>query len=325
MSHSVMNLSRAAATGAVAVGVVIALSSLGIVRADLASPDKSKHKTFKCADGTACLTAESTGTQTWGVYGESQYADGVHGVTSTIQGDSGVAGISLSKTGKGHGLYGDSTNGPGVVGISNCASSASCGKGNPYAGVYGTTNTSGAYGVYGYSTKGTGILAESNSPAYIALDALADASTTYIFDGVNAATSNECSIDYDANLSCTGTVSGSVLKREHRNSEGGRVVSYASESASQTIEDVGTGRLIDGVANVQIDPAFASVTDHKWYYVFLTPLGDTRGLYVSIKTPHAFQVRENERGRSSVEFDYRIVAHPIDGDGKRLPLVGRAR
>jgi hypothetical protein len=68
--------------------------------------------------------------------------------------------------------------------------------------------------------------------------------------------------------------------------------------------------MVGGVANVAIDPAFAAVMDHKWYYVFLTPLGDTRGLYVSAKAPSAFQVRESEGGRSRLEFDYRIVAGP---------------
>jgi hypothetical protein len=81
------------------------------------------------------------------------------------------------------------------------------------------------------------------------------------------------------------------------------------------------GEVSGSVANVQIDPDFASVMDHKWYYVFLTPMGDTRGLYVSVKTPTAFQVRENERGRSNVEFDYRIVAHPLDSNGERLPAA----
>ena len=77
----------------------------------------------------------------------------------------------------------------------------------------------------------------------------------------------------------------------------------------------------DGVANVQINPDFASVMDHSWYYVFLTPLGDTRGLYVSMKTASAFQVRENEHGRHSLEFDYRIVAHPLGAATDRLPAA----
>jgi hypothetical protein len=83
--------------------------------------------------------------------------------------------------------------------------------------------------------------------------------------------------------------------------------------------------MVAGVANVQIDPAFASVMDRKWYYVFLTPLGDTRGLYVSMKTASGFQVRENEGGRSRVEFDYRIVGHPLDAKNDRLPLAPAMR
>lgn len=109
------------------------------------------------------------------------------------------------------------------------------------------------------------------------------------------------------------------LRTRHLNAGGQRVLAYASESASATIEDVGTGRMAGEVANVTIDPAFASVTDRKWYYVFVTPLGDTRGLYVSMKTPTEFQVREDGGGRSRVQFDYRIVAHPLDAKNDRLP------
>jgi hypothetical protein len=103
------------------------------------------------------------------------------------------------------------------------------------------------------------------------------------------------------------------------------VLAYATESATATIEDVGTGRMVGGVANVSIDPAFASVMDGKWYYVFLTPLGDTRGLYVSEKAAASFQVRESEGGRSRLAFDYRIVAHPLDAKNDRLPLAPRVR
>ena len=61
------------------------------------------------------------------------------------------------------------------------------------------------------------------------------------------------------------------------------------------------------------------MTDHRWYYVFLTPLGDTRVLYVSRKAALGFQVREVERGRGNLDFDYRIVAHPSDAPNDRLP------
>jgi hypothetical protein len=128
-------------------------------------------------------------------------------------------------------------------------------------------------------------------------------------------------MDARADLSCTGSIEGSAaLRVTDRNSNGQRVVSYGSESATATIEDVGTARLVRGVANVQIDPSFAAVMDRKWYYVFLTPLGDTRGLYVSVKTATGFQVREAEGGRSNLSLDYRIVAHPLDAPNDRLPI-----
>jgi hypothetical protein len=116
---------------------------------------------------------------------------------------------------------------------------------------------------------------------------------------------------------------GAAIGAVHRNRDGQRVVAYASESATATIEDAGTARMTDGIANVHIDPAFSPVMAHRWYYVFLTPLGDTRGLYVSIKTASAFQVRETERGRDSLAFDYHIVANPLDGKNARL-LLARA-
>ena len=50
-------------------------------------------------------------------------------------------------------------------------------------------------------------------------------------------------------------------------------------------------------------------------------MADTRGLYVSLKTPSGFEVREAQGGRSSLPFDYRIVARPLDAANDRLPLA----
>jgi hypothetical protein len=128
-------------------------------------------------------------------------------------------------------------------------------------------------------------------------------------------------IDPKTNLDCTGTITGGpAIESKHRNAFGQRVLAYAPESATETIEDVGTAQMV-GTANVRLDPAFAAITDRRWYYVFLTPLGDTRGLYVSLKAASAFQVREVECGRSTLNFDYRIVAHPIDATNDRLPAA----
>jgi hypothetical protein len=184
------------------------------------------------------------------------------------------------------------------------------------SGVVGITSNSGSNGVYGAATGGIGVLAVAKG---VALGATAEEKNSTIFEGLDVATKKDCSINAVADLKCSGSIQGGALLVRHGNSNGQHVLAYAAESATATIEDVGTARTSGGVATVQIDPAFASVVDHKWYYVFLTPLGDTRGLYVSIKTASAFQVRENERGRSNVAFDYRIIAHPVDERSDRLP------
>ena len=92
------------------------------------------------------------------------------------------------------------------------------------------------------------------------------------------------------------------------------------------MEDTGTARLLNGEGAVRFDPAFAStINASRGYQVFLTPNGDTRGLYVSAKYEGGFIVRENEHGRSSVYFDYRVVAHPYGASDARLPRLNSKR
>jgi hypothetical protein len=286
-----------------AVGAALGISTLGVVQAAHMNPDNLIER---CNAGLACIEGISSGPRVTAVLGNASTADGVRGVShaETTNG-AGVAGINNMVTGHSRGVFGFAGNGPGVVGVS---------ARNGEAGVV-AANFKGL--------KGMGVLAEASGPGGgVAIEARADAADTDIFIGSNAVNRAICIMDARADLSCSGSIQGSSAMRvAHRNANGQRVVSYGSESATATIEDVGTGRLIHGIANVQIDPSFASMTDRKWYYVFLTPLGDTRGLYVSTKTATGFQVREAEAGRSNLSFDYRIVAHPLDAPNDRLPFA----
>jgi hypothetical protein len=311
---------RTAAVGMIAVGVALAVSSFSIVRAEHAIPDNTK--TYLCVMGTACVEGDSTGASTWGVYGLSATADGVHGVTNATNGNSGTSGISNGTTGSAHGVYGRSSNGQGVYGISS--------KNN---GVEGHSTASGGSGVAGINQgtstgSGDGVYSESADTTnfYEALEAKADSSNTYIFEGFNSSTNGLCTIDYNAALACTGGAIVKSVQTRHMTATGQRVLAYASESTSATLEDFGTGRMTGGVANVAIEPAFAATINRNLpYYVFLTPLGDTRGLFVSLKTPNGFQVRETQGGRSTLSFDYRIVARPLDARNDRLPIAPAMR
>jgi len=69
---------------------------------------------------------------------------------------------------------------------------------------------------------------------------------------------SDCNIDHNANLTChRQDTGGSELSVRHTTSEGRHVLAYAAESRLANDEDAGTARMSDGVANVQIDPAFA--------------------------------------------------------------------
>lgn len=321
MSQPTSRPRRTAAAGTIAVGMAVAFFSFGIVRA--AHVRRANSVTYNCSSGTACVEGNASGSATDGIYGSSS-GNGTHGVygtgnnagvtgyTSSTTGGSGVSGVSTSGSGSGNGVYGRSSSGQGVYGTSSVSH-----------GVKGVT-TVGFGGAHGSATgNGTGIFAESNatSSQYAALYAQGDSANTelLVFENEAASPSGLCEVGGDAELYCSGGISSSAVLAQHRSSSGRRVAAYVSESATATIEDFGTARITDGVASVQIDPAFASVMERGWYYVFLTPLGDTRGLYVSLQTPSSFEVRESAHGRDSLAFDYRIAAHPRDAENDRLP------
>ncbi len=293
--------------GTLAVGIAIAISSFGVVRAEHAKPDKSK--VFTCSVGTACLEGHSTG-NSLGILGISA-GTAIEGLTSATNGNAAVAGLSYGTSGGGAGVYGSSSGGPGVYGISPANQ-----------GVYGSSSS--GYGIEGYSAAGSGVYAESADNTRNArastLNAQGDSVGTFLFSVLNIATGQWCTIDPYANLNCTGSTETKTVRVRHLNSGGQHVLAYAAESASATLEDFGTARTVGGFATVPLESGFASTIDRSAYRVFLTPMGDTRGLFVSAKTPTGFEVREAQGGRSTVSFDYRIVARPIDARNDRLPL-----
>jgi hypothetical protein len=264
---------------------------------------------------------EASSLDTEAVFGTSSGGTAIQGESYATNGNSGVSGISESTTGTGHGVYGRSSNGQGVYGTSSSSN-----------GVEGHSTGSGAAGVAGFalgtsSDSGWGAAGVSSDTTgnYEALLAQAQSATTYIFEGINTHNDDVCFMDPDADFSCTGTFEAKNVRSRHLTRNGQSVLTYASESTSATLEDFGTAQMVDGVANVAIDRAFAAtINTNIPYYVFLTPLGDA-SLYVSLKTAAGFQVRETAGGRSSMSFDYRIVARPLDSANDRLPLAPAMR
>ena len=132
-------------------------------------------------------------------------------------------------------------------------------------------------------------------------------------------TSNWCYFDEYGNLDCSGTKS-SVTEVD-----GEQRALYAIESPDVWFEDFGSAQLTNGKTTVQVDAQFAQTVNLDMeYHVFLTPLGDCNGLYVTNKTAGGFEVRELGGGSSDVAFDYRIVAKRAGYEDVHLEVVPSA-
>jgi hypothetical protein len=223
-------------------------------------------------------------------------------------GGTGVSGYSEN----GVGVYGD-LNSPSSVGATVSlasgvwADSADTSSSGKTAALLATADDQ--YAGYFVNASDTGTLYVEND-AGNSLTNLVFA-TNSNFSGAN----RECTIDVQGNLGCAG-----ALKEFQTVAAGARnVETYSVQSAENWLEDFGSGQLSQGAARVELEPDFAqTVNTGVEYHVFLTPKGDCKGLYVTNETPGGFEVRELGGGKSSVAFDYRIVAKRTGYENVRL-------
>jgi hypothetical protein len=169
-------------------------------------------------------------------------------------------------------------------------------SGNGYgAEIAGTT-----YGVVGFAPAGSG------GDPFVA----EDTSDNILFY-----------VDGSGNVFYHGTLNQFTPTRR-----GERAIAFGSSSTTPTLEDVGMAQLVNGQSFVQLDATFARSIDLRApYHVFLTPDGDTRGLYVASKSPDGFLVRETQNGRDTLAFDYRIVATSLGHAGERMAPITPAQ
>jgi hypothetical protein len=211
-----------------------------------------------------------------------------------------------------------SPNGAGVSG--RAASYSNLQSGNaPTAGVWGDTGQTGNIGVLGTADDGYGAEFANNSPSgYDTLRVVGydgTDSSARLLNVFSNAFGGGCIIDVNGNLSCTGNVTTPVKVKD-----GSRQVALnAIASPESWFEDFGSGQLSGGTAVISLEPTYVqTVNTGVEYHVFLTPKGDSHGLYVTNETSTSFEVREQGGGTSNIAFDYRIVAKRIGFENIRL-------
>jgi hypothetical protein len=102
---------------------------------------------------------------------------------------------------------------------------------------------------------------------------------------------------------------------ESNTQNGAQKIMFAPEAPEVLFEDYGTGRLVNGIANISIDPIFSQniTVDNKHpLKVFIQLEGECNGVFVTDKTATGFKVKELQNGESNVSFSWHIVANRKD-------------
>ena len=270
-----------------------------------------------------------------GVNGQANIGNGIDGTSSS---GIGVAGSSSSNFGvygyssNWYGAEGQSVNAHGVEAYSSNSDGLEAASGSG-VGIVGLS-ASGYPAIDAFGSTGLGLYVTSTNPGsdgaeikggYIGVIGRApDCSSSpqgYSFVGTDQNNNDLMYVDCAGDLFYHGGLFH--FAKTHR---GNVAMAYTSTVTSPTVEDNGTGHLVNGVATVQLDPTFADTIDGtRAYHVMLTPNGDTRGLFVASKSPTGFVVREVQGGRSSIDFDYHIYASELGQAGVRMTELTKAQ
>jgi len=233
---------------------------------------------------------------------------GIEGDTESSAGTAyGVFGQAASTTGSPIGVYGltASGGGAGTFGQNGSLSAIGTSLSGTGTGVWGDGGSSGPYGVVGTADAGIAGYFSNNSGSFSVWAQNTNGAPFIAGYGASLGTlSAYCYIDGSGNINCSGSKNAVVPI------DGGKrtVAMSAIEAPQNWFEDIGSAQLVNGAAVVTLDPDFIqTVNTDTNYKVFPVPNSDCKGLYVTNKTAHSFEVRELGGGTSNVSFDYRIT------------------
>jgi hypothetical protein len=176
---------------------------------------------------------------------------GVHGSAGT--GGTGVFGAAYGTYPVGE----NSASAVGVVGVSDITGV----QGSGDVGVSGNGVNTGVYGFVGGS--GSGVAGICGTGGIGVLGDTQGVGKWAVFDFGNIGATGAV-----AQYATEGSISRTL---------------YCMGSPECWFEDFGSGTLVGGSAQVQIDPVFASTVHTDQYYVFLVPEGDCKGVVLSHK------------------------------------------
>ncbi|HEY5096277.1 MAG TPA: hypothetical protein VII69_14285 [Candidatus Eremiobacteraceae bacterium] len=280
-------------------------------------------------ESTSSIGVVGNSTSSAGVVGSSASSYGVSGATSStssyiagVQGSNNATATAVRANGFGGLLFdGNNSGGADVFTVNDNGNTFVAGsevvQGEQFVDALTVGNSTSAIGVFGGGANGVqGVGVGANPTGVFGVNFSTSGGTALEMQDASGTGVLVNGFDSGGNLKLQIQDDGSVFAHQFINffdTPGGqRITSYATTSTTPNIEDFGEAQLTAGQAYVSLRPAYASAIDSRYsYMVFITPEGDTRGLYVTQKTPAGFVVRENQGGRSEAVFSYRVVAKPF--------------
>lgn len=131
----------------------------------------------------------------------------------------------------------------------------------------------------------------------------------------NTSTSDYVFVGARNNNTSYKVLGGGSVSTMVKDKEGNNRILHATETPEILFEDFGTGKLVNGVAYVELDPILSQniyVSEEYPMKVFIQLEGDCKGVYVTEKTDKGFMVKELQNGTSNVSFSWNIVANRKD-------------
>jgi hypothetical protein len=258
------------------------------------------------ADSTSGNGLHAVSNSTSGIFGETSSTSGGDAAVYALShaGAIGVFGFSPK-----FGIEGESGGNSGVGAMSSVFV-------NGPAAVWGDTSSAG-YAVVGTTDNGVAGQFINNSPSQEAMyvgNFYNGNSTVATLTGQTGG----CTFFGNGDVLCDGKISSAVKLKDSQTS----VKTYSVQSTENWYEDAGSAKLVNGVVHVELESTFSqTVNTEVAYQVFLTPGGDSEGLYVTNKTANGFDVHEQHGGHSNIDFDYRIMAKRTGHETERLEEV----
>ena len=286
---------------------------------------------------------------TWNINGQEIGVLGISEGGSTTD-NRGVLGLS-----NGIGVFGQSTLNHGVYGQTDAptyfpvrsfhthtSGTGILGTGNNIAGTYLTAGSGGAFsgtntGAYGWATgtaNGTGVLGVSNGAPNTTLNVGSGLSGSSDRFGVTGWSSSSAAVtrcggyfstNSGQSYAYVGMRSSSGINRKIegngtvnttvKNTAGKLVLLSCPEAPENLFQDYGSGQLVNGKAQIQLDPNLTkniAVSEAHPLRVFIQLEGDCKGVYVTNKSAQGFDVVELGKGQSNVNFSWTVSANRAD-------------